>query len=104
MEDQDLTTLRECGKGVGIVMESLRGRYFPDSFESFLNSGGALVTYGSTSTSVLSGALVTFGSTSYVSPGLGKNMLRFPWRYLNRPQINPGTLIARNMQVSKRNK
>ena len=88
MEDQDLTTLRECGKGVNIVMESLGGRYFADSFES-LNSGGALVT---------------FGSTSYVSPGLGKNMLRFPWRYLNRPQINPGTLIARNMQVSKRNK
>jgi NADPH:quinone reductase-like Zn-dependent oxidoreductase len=84
VDDHGLTTLRECGKGVDIVMESLGGRYFADSFES-LNSGGALVT---------------FGSTSYVSPGLGKDMLRLIWRYLNRPKIDPGTLTARNIQLA----
>ena len=81
---EDLTSLRKQGHGVDIIMESLGGQYFSDSFES-LNSGGALVT---------------FGSTSYVNPGMGINTLRLVWRYLNRPKIDPGALTARNIRLA----
>jgi NADPH:quinone reductase-like Zn-dependent oxidoreductase len=83
-EKNQLQSLRESGNGVNVVMESLGGRYFSDSFES-LNSGGAMVT---------------FGSTSYVSPGLGLGPLRLAWRYLTRPKLDPGTLTARNIRLA----
>ena len=79
-----LEYLREGGHGVDMVMESLGGHYFTESFES-LNRGGALVT---------------FGSTSYVSPGLSLNKIRLIWRYLTRPKIDPGTLTARNIRLA----
>ena len=78
-----LLYLREEEKGVDIVMESLGGQYFTDSFEA-LNRGGSLVT---------------FGSTSYVNPGLDINKIRLIWRYLTRPRIDPGTLTSRNIQL-----
>lgn len=79
----DLSELAQSGNGVDIVMESLGGKYFTASFDS-LNSGGCLVT---------------FGSTSYVSPGLGLNFLRLAKRYLTRPKIDPGTLTSRNIRL-----
>ena len=81
--DSDLSQLAESGNGVDIVMESLGGKYFTASFDS-LNSGGCLVT---------------FGSTSYVSPGLGLNFFRLVQRYLTRPKIDPGTLTSRNIRL-----
>ncbi len=81
---QRLEHLREGGKGVDIVMESLGGQYFTDSFEA-LNRGGSLVT---------------FGSTSYVSPGLNINKIRLLWRYVTRPRIDPGTLTSRNIRLA----
>lgn len=79
-----LEYLRNSGNGIDIVMESLGGKYFTDSFEA-LNRGGSLVT---------------FGSTSYVSPGLSINKIRLIWRYLTRPQIDPGTLTSRNIRLA----
>lgn len=81
---EKLEYLREEGKGVDYVMESLGGEYFTASFNS-LNRGGALVT---------------FGSTSYVSPGLSINKIRLIWRYLTRPRIDPGTLTSRNIRLA----
>lgn len=80
----DLKILRKDGNGVDIVMESLGGQYFRHSFEA-LNQGGSLVT---------------FGSTSYVNPGLNINKLRLIWRYLNRFQVDPGTLTSRNIRLA----
>ena len=79
-----LEYLRKEGQGIDIVMESLGGQYFSESFEA-LNRGGALVT---------------FGSTSYVSPGLNINKIRLIWRYLTRPKIDPGTLTSRNIRLA----
>lgn len=79
-----LSYLRDEGKGVDIVMESLGGKYFTESLEA-LNRGGSLVT---------------FGSTSYVNPGLNINKIRLIWRYLTRPRIDPGILTSRNIQLA----
>ena len=81
--NNDLKKMAKDGHGAEIVMESLGGKYFTASFNS-LNPGGALVT---------------FGSTSYVTPGLGLNMLRLIYRYLTRPRIDPGTLTSRNIRI-----
>jgi NADPH:quinone reductase-like Zn-dependent oxidoreductase len=81
---EKLEYLREEGKGVDIVMESLGAQYFTESFNALNREG----------------SLVTFGSTSYVSPGLSINKIRLIWRYLTRPRIDPGTLTARNIQVA----
>lgn len=70
--------------GVDLVMESLGGKYFKASYEA-LQRGGSLVT---------------FGSTSDVSPGLGLNTLRFIWRFLNRPKVDPGGLTARIIRLA----
>jgi NADPH:quinone reductase-like Zn-dependent oxidoreductase len=83
-DESELEQLREDGRGVDLVMESLGGQYFTDSFEA-MNKGGSLVT---------------FGSTSYVSPGLSINKLRLIWRYLNRPRVDPGTLTSRNIRLA----
>jgi len=81
--DNDLKKIAKNGYGADIVMESLGGQYFQNSFDS-LNSGGALVT---------------FGSTSYVSPGLGLNLFRLMYRYVTRPKIDPGDLTSRNIRL-----
>ncbi len=82
-DNSDLKTMAKNSRGADIVMESLGGKYFTASFDS-LNSGGALVT---------------FGSTSYVTPGLGLNMFRLIYRYLTRPRIDPGVLTSRNIRL-----
>ena len=82
--NQELQYLRDCEYGIDMVMESLGGQYFTDSFEA-INPGGALVT---------------FGSTSYVSPGLSINKLRLIWRYLTRPRLDPGVLVSRNIRLA----
>lgn len=81
--DNDLKEMAKDGYGAHIVMESLGGQYFQVCFKS-LNNGGALVT---------------FGSTSYVTPGLGINMLRLIYRYITRPRVDPGALTSRNLRL-----
>jgi NADPH:quinone reductase-like Zn-dependent oxidoreductase len=80
----ELEYLRKNGNGVDVVMESLGGQYFTESFQA-MNRGGSLVT---------------FGSTSYVSPGLSLNKVRLVWRYLTRPRVDPGTLTSRNIRLA----
>jgi NADPH:quinone reductase-like Zn-dependent oxidoreductase len=47
-KQQVLPFVRDKGHGVDLVMESLGGQYFTDSFEA-INRGGTLITFGSTS-------------------------------------------------------
>mmetsp|Transcript_10399 Transcript_10399/g.15663 ORF Transcript_10399/g.15663 Transcript_10399/m.15663 type:complete len:611 (-) Transcript_10399:2555-4387(-) len=83
LNNMDLKEMAKEGYGADIVMESLGGRYFQASFDS-INDGGALVT---------------FGSTSYVTPGLGLNLLRLVYRYITRPRVDPGSLTSRNIRL-----
>ena len=82
-DEFDIAKMARKGYGADIVMESLGGHYFKASFDS-LNQGGALIT---------------FGSTSYVTLGLGMNLLRLIYRYLTRPKIDPGVLTSQNIRL-----
>ncbi|MEE9430176.1 MAG: zinc-binding dehydrogenase [Melioribacteraceae bacterium] len=71
------------GKPLNIVLESIGGKIFEDSFSLL----------------ALEGRLITFGSANFASPGSRPNPIKLIYKFLTRPKIDPMKMINTNRAV-----
>ncbi len=70
-------------KTLDIVLESIGGKIFKDSFSLLAPEG----------------RLITFGSANFATPGLRPNPFKLIYKYLTRPKIDPMKMINTNRAV-----